>query len=392
MNFITTREAAEKWGISPTRITILANQGRIPGAQRVGRSWLIPANAAKPADLRASRGSVAEESDTDDFSFALYPFRPDWDAAKETGLSGQERELLLVENAILECRFKEAYALLGPILSAPGDVGTEIIALCIAGLCSVALNRPGDFSRFYFRVQALLSEDFPHREDYAVAFDIVRSYVATLSTMVSSESYNTGVHYQCLPTLCTLIGYTNLSKETMQAGSSDPVLLELILRFLETTSAVVSAEFIHIYLISIYSSRQNTAEAERHAKAAVKLAYESKYYFPLITYYRYYVSVLSSVLAQYPEGFQAKIQALAAQYEQNYAAFLLAVSESAIVSRLTGSDFTYVFCVLQDLPNKLIASKLGVSEHTVKRKLSELCAKLGVSTKKALRNFLRDCL
>ena len=52
MEYITTKEASEKWGISTTRITILANQGRIPGAQRLGKSWLIPASATKPSTGR----------------------------------------------------------------------------------------------------------------------------------------------------------------------------------------------------------------------------------------------------------------------------------------------------------------------------------------------------
>ncbi len=52
MNYITTKEAAEKWGISDRRILQYCNAGRIPGAIKKGNLWLIPADAAKPKDGR----------------------------------------------------------------------------------------------------------------------------------------------------------------------------------------------------------------------------------------------------------------------------------------------------------------------------------------------------
>jgi excisionase family DNA binding protein len=52
MNYITTREAAEKWGISERRILQYCNAGRIPGAAKMGNTWLIPKDAEKPKDGR----------------------------------------------------------------------------------------------------------------------------------------------------------------------------------------------------------------------------------------------------------------------------------------------------------------------------------------------------
>ena len=50
--FMTVRQAAEKWGISDRRVRTLCVEGRIPGAYRSGRSWVIPADAVKPDDGR----------------------------------------------------------------------------------------------------------------------------------------------------------------------------------------------------------------------------------------------------------------------------------------------------------------------------------------------------
>ena len=52
MEFMTTKEAVEKWNISERRIRQLLQDGRIEGAVKVGNGWNIPIDAEKPVDKR----------------------------------------------------------------------------------------------------------------------------------------------------------------------------------------------------------------------------------------------------------------------------------------------------------------------------------------------------
>lgn len=52
MQYITTQEAAVKWNISDRRVRILCAEGRIQDVKRNGKTYLIPADAGKPADGR----------------------------------------------------------------------------------------------------------------------------------------------------------------------------------------------------------------------------------------------------------------------------------------------------------------------------------------------------
>lgn len=52
MEYLTTLEMSEKWGISARRIALLCEQGRIAGVVKKGKTWLIPEEAEKPADKR----------------------------------------------------------------------------------------------------------------------------------------------------------------------------------------------------------------------------------------------------------------------------------------------------------------------------------------------------
>ena len=62
MDYITAREAAEKWGVSERRINQYCAEGRIPGAERFGGAWAIPAGAEKPGDPRKQKTQAAPPS------------------------------------------------------------------------------------------------------------------------------------------------------------------------------------------------------------------------------------------------------------------------------------------------------------------------------------------
>ena len=61
MEFISAREAANKWGISQRRVAVLCSENRITDAAMVGNMWIIPANAKKPIDARSIRYNINDE-------------------------------------------------------------------------------------------------------------------------------------------------------------------------------------------------------------------------------------------------------------------------------------------------------------------------------------------
>lgn len=52
MEYMSTKEAAVKWGISERRIQKLCEENRISGVIRFSRVWAIPKDAEKPDDAR----------------------------------------------------------------------------------------------------------------------------------------------------------------------------------------------------------------------------------------------------------------------------------------------------------------------------------------------------
>ena len=62
MDYITVREAAEKWGVSERRINQYCAEGRIPGAERFGGAWAILAGAEKPGDPGKQKTQTAPQA------------------------------------------------------------------------------------------------------------------------------------------------------------------------------------------------------------------------------------------------------------------------------------------------------------------------------------------
>ena len=62
MDYLKIDEVAAQWGISVRRLQTLCAEGKIKGAQRFGRMWMIPKGTQKPTDGRtkAARGGAGQ--------------------------------------------------------------------------------------------------------------------------------------------------------------------------------------------------------------------------------------------------------------------------------------------------------------------------------------------
>ena len=61
MDYMTLREASEKWGVSSRQINYYCVEGRIPGAVKMAGVWLLPKAADTPADKRRKQNKGGEK-------------------------------------------------------------------------------------------------------------------------------------------------------------------------------------------------------------------------------------------------------------------------------------------------------------------------------------------
>ena len=61
MEYMTIKQASEKWSVSARRIQVLCAEGRLDGAVRFGRQWAIPIDEEKPTDARIKTGKYIKD-------------------------------------------------------------------------------------------------------------------------------------------------------------------------------------------------------------------------------------------------------------------------------------------------------------------------------------------
>ena len=61
MEYMTVKEAGNKWGLGIRIVTLYCNEGRIQGAMKKGNLWLIPEDAVKPEDRRRKKTRIQQK-------------------------------------------------------------------------------------------------------------------------------------------------------------------------------------------------------------------------------------------------------------------------------------------------------------------------------------------
>ena len=65
MDYMTVRQTAEKWNVTPRQVQVFLKAGRIPGSVQPARDWLIPIDAVKPEDRRKYNRRRPEKEDAE---------------------------------------------------------------------------------------------------------------------------------------------------------------------------------------------------------------------------------------------------------------------------------------------------------------------------------------
>ena len=60
MEYMTTQEASEIWGVTMRRIQAMCDKGQISTAIRLGRIWVIPKGTPKPPDRRIKSVKISK--------------------------------------------------------------------------------------------------------------------------------------------------------------------------------------------------------------------------------------------------------------------------------------------------------------------------------------------
>jgi hypothetical protein len=64
MDLITVTEIAKLWGVTARRVQALCENGRIDGAEKLGKMWILPKGTPKPIDGRTKAAKQRKTLET----------------------------------------------------------------------------------------------------------------------------------------------------------------------------------------------------------------------------------------------------------------------------------------------------------------------------------------
>jgi len=383
MTFISTSKAAENWGISANRISILAREGRIPGAVQVGMRWLIPENAEKPADGRTrSVKSVKTAREEVDFRFPLFVNFEEKDYTPP--LSDEELMLRRAQKEFQACRFAEANNLLRSLENAENRYVR--LSAIYHKLCIAVYENNSDFEKLLWKLNSELSQNFPYKKEmlmlrYGFDADNV-SYKSILEEFAVDPDYKYHPSADFVMALVSFIPIENGDFSLMSKLRYDTQ--ELICQQCERSGHYLEAQKMHYLLSVAYQLQNKTEKMEAHIRRGLILAVEHELYFVAAFYERWYRIPTRKVLLNFPADFSEKIRELGSYIQKKQALFEKSNKKTSYISMLSGKEFEYAFLANQDYTNREIAKMMRVSEKTVSRMYSEIYNKLGVQSKQEL--------
>lgn len=184
MEYLAVLETARKWDLSPRMVQHHCTAGHIPGAQKLGKSWAIPADAAKPrgaqpAQKQEETVAAGVLDHTNLMPLMNTPFQPGTCVAAVRAMeAGPRRDIAWAEYYYFTGQPDKAARAAGAHITSP-DLGARLSACLIYAYASLSLKQI-QHARFALNeMQEFLSagaETAPHLRA-AVAFMAATSAV-----------------------------------------------------------------------------------------------------------------------------------------------------------------------------------------------------------------------
>ena len=403
---ITVKQAAEKWGVTPRRVQELCKEGKIKGAQRWERTWMIPAHAVLPSTAKGDvphmpmpkkspfldMTNIYNTAGDADGRAAMLENNPEAFALLEAQLAYRRGEIYKVYDhaRYFLSAHSGFYAILG---------GGMLLALC-------AIWR-GDMELWVEAKRHICSapcESEVQRDMISLALAIVDSSV--YDNKDYPEWFRRG-NFEALPPdahPAAKVFYTKYlymsafgiaSKQIDFEGIQGLALMRLIPKTIEPmiSQAVVDKTILpEIFLrLSCAVAYYNSGDKEHaivHMDKAIALALADRLYGVLVEYVRHFDGLLEERIALVDPSAVENIKELYGVYSVGWSKLSGAVRNRNIAANLTAREREVAKLVTFGFTSKEIASMLYIAESTVKQTVLRVVQKTGVKDRSEFASIL----
>ncbi len=406
MELITVKQAAEKWGVTPRRVQSLCKEGKIKGATRWERTWMIPAHAVLPSSNKGEvphmpmprkspfldMTNIYNTPGKADESIMLFENNMEAHQLFEAQIAYRRGE---IEKVYDKARYflnshSGFYAILGGgmllaqcaiwrgdihlwneakrhICEAPCESKTqrEIVSLTLAVIDSSVYDN-NDFPEWFIRgnFENLPSDAHP----CAKVFYIKYLYMAAFA--VASKQI-------------ALEGVQGLALMKMIPNTIEPMITQACV-----DKTVIPEIFLRLSCAVAYHNSGQRELAIMHIDKAIALIIPDGLYGILVEYIRHFDGLLEERLALADENAVIIAKELYRTYSVGWARLSGTVRNRYVAANLTSREREVAKLVAFGFTTRDIASMLYISESTVKQTVLRVVQKTGVKDRSEFSNIL----
>ncbi len=406
MEYISIDEIAKKWGVSPRSVQLLCTGGRIEGATRLGRAWMIPKNARKPVDGRTKAGRALIDRDMPlprktPFLYMSDLYHTPGTADKVgAGLAYHHEAQVLFEAEVAYSRgeIDKVYESASYLLSKHSGFYAVLSAGMLLAMCAIWKGDIDMWRRAKIHIAEAPAKCDLDRDTMQLAISAVDIMLYSVQSFpkwfqigcfepLHKDSYPAAKVYYAkfLYTVAYAVATGTLKlqgAEGLYVMSSVPYTIEPMICWANEKSTVMSEIYLRLTCAAVYHNCGKDEDAVRHIDRALALALPDRLYGVLAEYCRALDSLMEQRLAALDPAAWNEIKALYKAYNTGWSTLVGEVRGKRIISALTTKQREVAKLAAFGMTNKEIAEKLGMSLSGVKQALLAITDKTGVGRDK----------
>ena len=402
MDYIGIDEVAKKWGLSKRFVQVLCANGRIEGATRLGRAWMIPKNAQKPIDGRTKEARTEHDADMPlprktPFLYMtdLYHTPGTADAAGENLAYNHEAQVLFeAEVAYSRGEIDKVYDIANYLLSKHSGFYAIQSAGMLLAQCAIW---KGDINMW--RKAKVHIAEAPAKNDNDR--DVMQFAISAVDIMVYNvesfpEWFKKGrfdpIHKDAYPAAKVYyakylyaLGYAVAMGLVKVEGTQGLYIMSVIsfsveplISWARANNTIMAEIYLRLTCAAIYHNCGKDEDAIYHIDKAIELALPDKFYGVLAEYCRALDTLMEKRLSLIDEEAWKKVKKLYKIYNEGWSKLSGAVRGKTILTTLSDKEREVAKLAAFGMGNQEIADHLHISLSVVKQAVRIVSEKSGL--------------
>lgn len=391
MDYSSAEMMAERWKTNVRVVQRLCAQGRVAGARKMGREWLIPSDAQKPLDSRKLRGSSGGGACPIPYGVPnplLSQFFSTPGTADEivSSLDNEEAHSLCAALlAYYRGRNREAEILANRLLEKDPCFEAQVGCALVLATCSLYSGSVVN----WMRAQDLLHGLRLQRPESS-AVSVVEAALSGVLYVREAPTWLQKGRLLGFPTVSYPSLWYIYAKWLLLEKRYDGLLatIEPLIASVHAIGSVLSELYLHIIAAVAYKLTDDNRLCCEHIEMALDLALPDELYGALAEYRRQLGKPLDEALKRRdPNAFNA----VRSTYERIAAGFTAlhnAITGNELSNELTLREHEIATLAKKGESNAVIADRLGITVGSVKAYLSVIYQKLHVCNRNDLKKYI----